>query len=110
LSPWTTPDERPVVRLGLMLELAVSLADRDAVAALAPELADLDRYAPMTEDSSDGRVLGAPRVLLEDCDRARRHYGAALEALAKVRHRPEVALTACSAPRPWSAPYRGGRF
>ena len=75
-----------------MLELAVLLADRDAVAALAPRLAGLDKYAPIWSTSL-GRNLGGAKALLGDREGARAHYQAALEVLAKVRHRPEIALT-----------------
>ena len=86
-------DETSLRRLKPLLELAVSLADRDAVAALAPRLAGLDKYAPFAAGSSDGRHLGGAAALLGDHKGARAHYQAALEVLARVRHRPEMALT-----------------
>ena len=85
--------ETPLLALSQMLELAVSLADRDAVSALAPRLAGLSKYAPLSWGSSNGRILGGAAALLGDYDGARAHYLAALEILAKVRHRPEIALT-----------------
>ena len=85
--------ETPLVALSQMLELAVSQADRDAVAALAPRLACMDDYAPQSWGSSNGRNLGAASALLGDHDGARAHYQTALEVLTKVRHRPEIALT-----------------
>ena len=86
-------DEVPLARLNFLLELAVMLADRDAAKAIAPRLAGLDKYAPIFWDSSYGRNLGGAASLLGDHDSARAHCQAALEVLAKVRHRPEIALT-----------------
>ena len=86
-------DEEPLVRLSPMLELAVSLADRDAVSTIAPRLAGLDKYAPEFWLSPFGRNLGGASALLGDYEGARGHYQAALEIMAKIHHRPEIALT-----------------
>ena len=89
----TAKDETRLGVISLMLELAVTLADRDAAAALATILAGHEKYAPMFAGSSNGRNLGGASALLGDHEGARAHYQAALEILAKVRHRPEIALT-----------------
>ena len=78
--------------ISLTLELAVTLADRDAAAALATMLAGHEKYAPMFSGSSNGRNLGGAAALLGNLEDARAHYQAALEVLAKVRQRPEIAL------------------
>ena len=86
-------DQAASGQLSLTLELAVWLADPDAVAALAPRLTGFDKYAPIQGGSSHGRNLGGAAALLGDHEGARAHYQAALEVLTKVRHRPEIALT-----------------
>ena len=86
-------DDTPWLSLCQMLELAVSLADRDAVLAVAPRLAGMDRYAPQSWGSTIGRNLGGAKTLLGDYENARGHYQAAMEVLGRVRHRPELALT-----------------
>ena len=75
-----------------MLVLAVELADPEAATALAPKLSGQNKYANLV-GSSGGRILGGASALLGDHKGARAHYQAALEILAKVRHRPELALT-----------------
>ena len=82
-----------LVTQGSVLELAVSLADRDAVREIVPRLAGLEKYAPAYWVSSDGRNLGGAKALLGDHDEASAQYQAALEVLTNVRHRPEIALT-----------------
>ena len=47
--------------ISLTLELAVTLADRDAAAGLATTLAGHEKYAPILFGSSDGRNLGGQR-------------------------------------------------
>ena len=89
----TAKGETRLGPISSVLELAVTLADHDAAAALATMLGGHEKYAPMYFGSSDGRNLGAAAALLGDHEEARARYQAALEVLAKVRHRPELALT-----------------
>ena len=76
-------DQTALPQLSLMLELAVWLADPDAVATLAPRLEGLDKYAPIPGGSSDGRNLGGAAALLGDHEGARAHYQTALEVLTR---------------------------
>ena len=72
------------------LNLAVELADRDAVRAIAPRLAGLDKSTP---EVYAGRSLGAASAFLGDHEGARAHYQAAVESWVEVQNRPEIALT-----------------
>ena len=69
------------------------MGDQDAAAALAPRLAGLDKYAPIPWGASLGHSLGGAKALLGNLEGARAHYQAALDVLAKIRFRPEIALT-----------------
>jgi tetratricopeptide (TPR) repeat protein len=92
LNVETETDGMRWVVLNWMMELAILLADRDVVEALAPRLAGLDKYVPPA-GANIGRNLGGAKALLGNRDEARAHYLAALEASTRIRHRPEIALT-----------------
>ena len=80
-------DETLTDRLGWMLDTAVLVGDRETAEVLYPRLATL------TDHAFINRSLGGAAALLSDIQGARAHYHAALEILAKVRHRPEIART-----------------
>lgn len=90
------PDnEGPIGPLIGLCEAAVVLEERSLAATLIPQL---DRLAGALGTwgfnmVSIGRLLGDAAALLGQPDKARGYYHQALEVCAKVRHRPETALT-----------------
>jgi DNA-binding CsgD family transcriptional regulator len=78
--------------LGL-LELAVLLEDREAVAALVERLAPLAPCATVDWGlTTPARHLGAAAALLGDRAAAQAYYEEALVAAERIRFRPEIAL------------------
>ena len=80
-------DETVTIKLYWMLDTAVRVGDRETAEVLYP------RLAPLTDHAFINRTLGGAAALFSDIQGARAHYQAALEILAKIRHRPEIALT-----------------
>ena len=81
--------------LTTMLETAVLVKDQESASLLADHLspaADTVGYFPGRQ-SNIARHLGAAAALLGELDKARAYYQQALEVCAKVRFRPEIALT-----------------
>lgn len=91
----TSDGHAPASLLTDLLQAAVVVKDRDACAALAPLLSGLRWLAipgPFSP-TAPGRHLGDAARLLDDYQGAQAAYEAAIEATARVRHRPELALT-----------------
>ena len=88
-------DETPGRDLSLLLETAVLLDDRQAVGPLALLLAPLasSSISGQTNLTCIARHLGAAAALLGEREKAKAYYQQALEVCAKVRFRPEAALT-----------------
>ena len=89
-------DETPTALLFPMLDTAVLVGDREAAEALYGRLAVLSSHALVASTSmwfSVNRILGRAAALIEDHEAARTHYIKSLELMAKIRHRPETALT-----------------
>ncbi len=84
-------DETPSNILTKLLEAAVLVENREAASLLAQRLAGLASMT--TVDTCIARHLGAAAVLLGERERAKAYYQQALEVCAKVRFRPEIALT-----------------
>ena len=85
--------------LVLLLETAILVGDSELCSVLA------GRLAPAANLSTASRVytcparhLGAAAALLREPDKARKYYHQALEAAAKIRFRPETALTRLQLP------------
>jgi len=80
-----------------LLEAALLLLDREVVSLLAPRLSNLAHLViivPFTAVcTSIARLLGASAALLGDREKAKAYYQQALEVCAKIRFRPEIALT-----------------
>ncbi|MCH8206805.1 MAG: helix-turn-helix transcriptional regulator, partial [Chloroflexi bacterium] len=92
--PYLLEDASHTFVLDALLQIAVLLEDRELCSVLA------ERLAPVSSLSSVGfvwtcpaRHLGAAAALLGEPDKARAYYHEALEAAAKIRFRPEIALT-----------------
>ena len=86
--------ETPAYILALMLEAAILVADHDSVSLLAKRLADAPQLAVCDwAMTCAARHLGAAALLLGEREKARAYYHQALEVCAKVRFRPEIALT-----------------
>jgi len=85
-------DEVPITILTNLLETAVLVGDGEAAGVLAQRLSGV---ASMLNFGGTciARHLGAAAALLGDKEKARAYYRQALEVCAKVRHRPEAALT-----------------
>ena len=103
-----------------MLEAAVLLEERSAAALLAQALAPISLMLGIVPlRTSVARHLGAAAALLGQPDKARAYYQQALEVCAKVRFRPEIALThlqlaellleQAETPSPQSSPKGRGR-
>jgi tetratricopeptide (TPR) repeat protein len=77
-----------------LLEAAVMLEESETAHALAG-LLDSVRFMSLHHNSyaCPARLLGAAAALLGNPDEARAFYQEALDACAKIRHRPEIALT-----------------
>ena len=76
----------------LLLETVVIIGDRSSASLLASTLAG---KAPIHEliPTCVARHLGAAAALLGDREKAKEYYQQALEVCARVRFRPEIALT-----------------
>ena len=80
--------------LVLLLEIAILVADRELCSVLVGRLASAANLSNAYQvGTCPARHLGAAAALLGESDRARRYYHQALEAAAKIRFRPEIALT-----------------
>jgi predicted ATPase/DNA-binding CsgD family transcriptional regulator len=90
----TAPDgEAATRRVQPLLELAVLLEDRAAVAFLVPLLLPVAQIISSQMDlACVARHLGAAAVLLGDFQGARDHYQQALQVCERVGFRPEIAL------------------
>ncbi len=89
-------DELPLHVLTDLLEAAVLVEEKEAAVAL---VATLEPYSLLISGHSPtvvARHLGAASVLLGKPDQGRGYYDQALEVCAKVRFRPEIALTRLS--------------
>ncbi|MCH8973509.1 MAG: AAA family ATPase [Chloroflexi bacterium] len=77
------------------LEAALVIEDREAAQELAGELEGFADVPLVIGGvlSSAARLLGGAAVLLGNPAEARAYYAQALEACAKIRFRPEIALT-----------------
>ena len=77
-----------------LLEAAVLLEDHEVASSLS---ATLSRLAPVSmlrfAFTTPARILGAASALLNKPDEARAYYHQALVACAKIRFRPEIALS-----------------
>jgi tetratricopeptide (TPR) repeat protein len=91
-------DPRVVQDSAVLLEVAVRLADRELVAKLAEGLRGSARRTGVVyfDNTCVARHLGDAMRLLERNDEARAYYEQAVEVCARVRHRPELALTRLS--------------
>jgi tetratricopeptide (TPR) repeat protein len=86
--PTTTPVQ--------VLEAAVLVGDRDLCSVLAERLAPAAHLSTASWGvnlTCPARHLGAAAALLDEPDKARKHYHQAFEAAGKIRFRPEIALT-----------------
>jgi len=75
------------------LEAAVMAGNRELAALICPRLAGLAALVESSVLTCVARHLGAASALLGEREQARQHYEQALELAAKVRFRPETALT-----------------
>jgi hypothetical protein len=93
----TQPDGElfPASRLLQFLEAAVLLQDRTSAAVLFNRLSGEVVWTSGGNTGLTGvtRQIGAAALLLGKPDDARAYYILALEACAKIRFRPEIALT-----------------
>jgi DNA-binding CsgD family transcriptional regulator len=90
----TDANERATAALTMLLETAVLLGHRAAAAALSSRLADMaDLLSTTWYPTSIARHLGEAAVLIGDRPAAHAYYAQALESAAKIRFRPEIALT-----------------
>jgi tetratricopeptide (TPR) repeat protein len=87
-------DYTPVGFLGLIMEAAVLVEDSEMAALLATRVSDAASFpiAPPLGLTCPARLLGAA-ALLGDYDKAKAYYQQALAVCAKIRFRPEIALT-----------------
>jgi tetratricopeptide (TPR) repeat protein len=87
-------DETSNRALAQLLEAAVLASDGDFVRRVAPRLAGMARYPTVVFVSmSWPRILGSAAALLGEREKALAYYEQALESSAKIRNRPELALT-----------------
>ena len=86
--------ETPTAIVLQMLQASVLLGERDAIRVLAQALEDV-RSMSLARNmfTCPARVLGVAAALLGKPDEARACYDQTLEVCAKIRHRPEIALT-----------------
>ncbi|MSQ14478.1 MAG: hypothetical protein EXR50_01255 [Dehalococcoidia bacterium] len=88
----------PFRGLTALLEIAVLVGNRAAAELLAKQLAVIPSllsfgHGTPVPNTSVARHLGAAAALLGDKQKAKAYYQQALEACAKIRFRPEAALT-----------------
>ena len=77
-----------------LLETAILVGDRGLCSVLSERLAPAASLSNVTFAwTCPARHLGAAAALLGEPDKARAYYHEALEAEAKIRFRPEIALT-----------------
>jgi hypothetical protein len=88
-------DPTPAAYLRYLLETAVLLKDADACKVLGERLAPMAGLLHTEAEMcySIGRLLGGAAALLGETEKARGYYLQAIEVCAKVRFRPELALT-----------------
>ena len=88
------PDSTPSGFLAVLLEASVLVEDKDSAEILSRRLSDANTVviAPYAY-SCVTRIVGAAAALLGQHDRARVLYQRALEALGKVRFRPQICVT-----------------
>ena len=87
-------EETSVGNLAPLLETAVLVQERDAASVLAQRLSSVASLALAdTRMICIARQLGAAAALLGAREQAKGYYQQALEVCAKVRFRPEIALT-----------------
>jgi DNA-binding CsgD family transcriptional regulator len=84
--------ERHTLAVGLMLQVAIALKDRDAARALAAKLDPIADLSIAEFRTSPARHLGAAAALSGDRNAARNYYLRALESAGRIRFRPELAL------------------
>jgi len=88
----------PFRTLTALLEIAVLVKNSEAADLLAGTLAVIPSllsfgHGDSLPNTSVARQLGAAAALLGDKEKAKAYYQQALEACAKIRFRPEIALT-----------------
>ncbi|MSQ15463.1 MAG: hypothetical protein EXR50_06340, partial [Dehalococcoidia bacterium] len=86
-------DEVPTGVLVSLLETAALVEDKEAAALLAHKLSGVASLLTAPEHTCIARHLGEAAALLGDKEKAGAYYQQALEVCAKLRHRPEAALT-----------------
>jgi hypothetical protein len=86
-------DESATSILFALLLASVVTGDRETTKSLVPRFASMAGELRSVCWMAVGRLLGDASVLLEKPDEARSFYDQAVEVCAKVRHRPELALT-----------------
>ncbi|MSQ15800.1 MAG: hypothetical protein EXR50_08060 [Dehalococcoidia bacterium] len=86
-------DEVPTGILTGLLETAVMVDEVETAGLLAQRLSGVASMLVGPQLTCIARDLGAAAALLGDQEKARAYYQQALEVCAKVRHRPEAALT-----------------
>ncbi|MSQ14325.1 MAG: hypothetical protein EXR50_00460, partial [Dehalococcoidia bacterium] len=86
-------DEMPMHILCELLQTAVLVEDLEMARLLAQRLSKVALILSGPQFTCIARDLGAAAALLGDKEKARAYYQQALEVRAKVRHRPEAALT-----------------
>ncbi|MSQ15848.1 MAG: tetratricopeptide repeat protein, partial [Dehalococcoidia bacterium] len=84
-------DDTSTLQLNWLLETAVIVGDREAAALLMHRLSKVPWL--VTRNGSIARLLGGAAALLGEPEKARSYYQQALEVCAKIRFRPEIALT-----------------
>jgi hypothetical protein len=89
-------DESAISILFALLLAAVLTGDKGTTEALVPRFAAMAGELRSVCWMAVGRLLGDASVLLDKPDEARGFYLQAVEVCAKVRHRPELALTRLS--------------
>ena len=99
LEPWTGASGEIVdgdwTSLCQLLEIAVLVTDKKAIGLLTRLFADFSHLLVGAPEAPTpvARHLGAAAALLGEREKAKVYYHQALEVCAKVRHRPETAIT-----------------
>ncbi|MSQ15706.1 MAG: hypothetical protein EXR50_07585, partial [Dehalococcoidia bacterium] len=89
-------DRTPTGQLTLILETALLVEDREVASLLAARLSEVASLLAVgggTIFLPAARALGGAAALLGEREKAKEYYQQALEVCAKVRFRPEAALT-----------------
>jgi DNA-binding CsgD family transcriptional regulator len=84
--------ERHTLAIGLMLQVAIALQDRDAASALAAKLDPIADLSIAEFCTCPARHLGAAAAFSGDRNAARNYYLRALESAGRIGFRPELAL------------------